>query len=52
VSRRRVDYLTDIPVEIGHRPDEAQRRSLVALSTIVGPAGLPRQASPRRTPTR
>ncbi len=40
VSRRRVDYLADLLVELGHAPDEAQRRSLVALSTVVGLAQL------------
>lgn len=40
VSRRRVDYLADLLVELGYAPDEAQRRSLVALSSVVGLAQL------------
>ncbi|UJP40063.1 TetR/AcrR family transcriptional regulator [Cellulomonas palmilytica] len=36
VSQRRVDYLADLLVELGHDPDEARRRSLVALASVVG----------------
>lgn len=36
VSQRRVDYLAGLLVELGHGPDEARRRSLVALATVLG----------------
>ena len=36
VSQRRVDYLAALLVELGHAPEEARRRSLVALATVVG----------------
>ncbi len=36
VSQRRVDYLADLLVELGQAPDEARRRSFVALATVVG----------------
>ncbi|MBT0994028.1 TetR/AcrR family transcriptional regulator [Cellulomonas sp. DKR-3] len=36
VSQRRVDYLAGLLVELGHAPEEARRRSLVALATVLG----------------
>ncbi|WP_157732579.1 hypothetical protein [Cellulomonas sp. PSBB021] len=36
VSQRRVDYLADLLVELGQDPDEARRRSSVALAAVVG----------------
>ena len=41
VWQRRVDYLADLLVELGHAPEEARRRSLVALATVVGVGTVP-----------
>ncbi|GEL95951.1 TetR/AcrR family transcriptional regulator [Cellulomonas composti] len=36
VTRRRIDYLAGLLVELGQDPDEARRRSVVALATVLG----------------
>jgi AcrR family transcriptional regulator len=36
VTRRRIDYLAGLLVELGQEPGEARRRSVVALATVLG----------------